>query len=82
MSHCWNGVVLGREYLPDEVRRDAMVAEMLKGRSSDLFLATFRSTPTANADGLDRVGGQHAGMSRWDVPLGYLHFDTGPRRLR
>ena len=29
------------------------------GPGADLFLATFRRMPTANAEGLDRVGGQH-----------------------
>ena len=30
----------------------------------DLFLATFRGSPTANAEGLDRIGGEASDRSR------------------
>ena len=38
------------------VARVAVAGDWL-GPSADLFLAAFRRTPTANAEGLDRVGG-------------------------
>ena len=35
-----------------------MIMGDMLGKSADLFLATFRRMPTANAGGLDRTGGR------------------------
>ena len=40
-----------------------------------LFLTTFRRTPTANAEGLDRIGGQHRkGLERSHSDASLGHF--------
>ena len=56
--------------------------EATLGTSADLFLTTFRGMPTANAEGLERIGGQRQDRS-WGADLFLASFSgraDGERR--
>ena len=47
-----------------------------RDRSVDLFLTTLRRMPTANADGLDRIGRVASERSQWGASSGTFGSDT------
>ena len=64
---------------PPGTRSSTMQA--LRPERGSIFLATFfRRMPTANAEGLDRIGGVASERSRWDVSLDTFKSARDPRR--
>ena len=71
----------------DAERREVGKVRRDLGPSADLFLATFRRTPTANAEGLDRMGGDGVrkvlgGGRKLQVRVQFDKRELGARRRR